>query len=126
MRSATNDSLMRSANSNINFKQINKYHVGVISLKNKLIAAQTFEEIMVLLGKITDLERAIMVEKMQDNDDLSKKKKVIEDKIDKARRRLKLYENELDYVSNTIEARTERYRSQYMKKINTMSYLYNE
>ena len=58
-----------------------------------------------------------MNEKMKDNDELGQKKREIENKIDKVRRRLKSYENELEYVSNAIETRTEGYRYKLEQKI---------
>lgn len=119
-RSSSSRNSIVFVNSNINFEQINKYNVAIRSLKNALKIAASFEEVIIILGKINELERSIINEKMQDNNELNQKKKNIECKIDKVRRKLKLYEDELEYVANAIENRTEGYRNKLEQKINSM------
>lgn len=103
-----------------NFDKINRINVAILSLRNQLRGTKNIEDLTRLASQIANLEHQAVIEKSQGYQVLEKKRKIVEDKVDKMRRQLKKEEDKLQNLDNTIYAKIAGYRKLLQMRINML------
>lgn len=120
------DNSPKSIDSNVSdvdrpsFDKINRINVTIRSLRNQLRVTTDISKLSQIAHKIAELEEQAVIEKSRGYKQLEKRKKTIEDKIDKMKRQLSRAESELQQVDNSLHHKVDGYRKLLQMRINML------